>query len=331
MSRKPEKRKLIAAGAGLAGAGLTAWGVLKILRKFQDERNEQIRHLEEGSRVVETALGPVEVAVVGEGPPVLVVHGGAGGYDQGLLETRVLENFKFIAVSRPGYLRTPIESGRTPREQADALAALLDSIGIKQAAVIGTSMGGLVAIHFALYHPDRCWALVLVSAVNAPLPIRLSALKPLVPLAETDFLPWMLMRRDLLYLVRPELKAQTAADPQKIEILEDLIRSAYPVSLRTPGMLNDADQIDNLQEIPLEQIDTPTLVIHGTADSVVPFDQGVHGAESIPGARFLPVAGGTHYCILTHMEKTRPAIMAFLEEQIPFWDKLRRRLFAGRL
>jgi pimeloyl-ACP methyl ester carboxylesterase len=272
----------------------------------------------------------VEVAVVGEGPPVLVIHGGAGGYDQGLLETGVLENFKFIAVSRPGYLRTPIETGRTPEDQANALAALLDELGIKRAAVIGTSMGGLVAIHFALHHPERCWGLVLVSAVNAPLPIRLSALKPLAPLAETDFLPWILLRRDLLYLVRPNLREQTAEDPQKAEIIEKLIHTAYPVSLRTPGMLNDADQIDELEAIPLEEISAPTLVIHGTADNVVPFEQGVHSAELIPGASFLPVADGTHYTILTHMEKTRPAILAFLEEHMPVQDKLRWKLFGGR-
>ena len=166
MPKKSARKKWIAAGASLVGAGLAAWGVTELLRKFQIEHSGQIQQLEEGSRVIETRRGPMEVAVMGEGPPVLVIHGGAGGYDQGLLETRVLDNFKFIAVSRPGYLRTPIETGRTPLEQADAFASLLDAMGIRQAAVIGTSMGGLVAIHFALHYPDRCRALVLVSSVT---------------------------------------------------------------------------------------------------------------------------------------------------------------------
>lgn len=323
MAKKLKTKKLLTAGAGLVGAGLAAWGLNQLVRRFQDDTTEQIRHLEEGSRVVDTSRGPVEVAVVGEGPPVLVIHGGAGGYDQGLLETRELENFKFIAVSRPGYLRTPIETGRTPAEQADALAALLDAMGIKRAAVIGTSMGGLIAIHFALRHPERCWGLVLVSAVNASLPGRLSALKPLVPLAETDFLPWILLKRELLYLVRPNLRQHTANDPQKAEILDELIHTAYPVSLRTPGMLNDADQIDNLAEIPLEDITAPTLVIHGTADQVVPFEQGVDSAQRIPETTFLPIAGGSHYCILTHLEKTRPAILTFLKQHLPIQEKLR--------
>jgi pimeloyl-ACP methyl ester carboxylesterase len=323
MSPKKKSKRMLTAGVGLAGIGLAAWGLRRVLQKFEGERVEQIQKLEEGSRVVDTACGLVEVAIVGEGPPVLVIHGGAGGYDQGLLETRVLDNFKFIAVSRPGYLRTPIETGRTPIEQANALAALLDSLGIKQVAVIGTSMGGLVAMHFALHHPDRCWGLVLVSALNAPLSVKLSSLKPLVPLGESDFIPWLLLKPELLYLVRPNLREQTAEDPQKVEILKKLIQSAYPVSLRTPGMLNDAEQVDGLGEIPLQQISAPTLVIHGTADTVVPFEHGVRSAEEILGAALLPIAGGTHYCILTHLEKTRPAILDFLKQHMPVQYKLR--------
>lgn len=323
MAKNNNRKRVFAAGAGLIGAGIAAWGVSALISKFQREKLEQIHSLQEGSRVVDTACGPVEVAIVGEGPPVLVIHGGAGGYDQGILETRVLENFQFIAVSRPGYLRTPLETGKSPAEQANVLAALMDKLGIKRAAVIGTSMGGLIGIHFALQHPERCWALVLVSAVNASLPIRLSALKPLAPLAETDFLPWMLLKRELLYLVQPHLRHQTAEDPKKVEILDKLIKSAYPVSLRAAGMKNDADQIDSLGEIPLHKIKAPTLVIHGTADNIVPFVQGVRSAEEIPAAKFLPVAGGTHYTILTHMEKTRPAILKFLRENMPAQERIR--------
>jgi hypothetical protein len=65
-----------------------------------------------GSRVVSTARGPIEVAVVGAGPPVLVVHGTGGGFDQGMNIARGFmgewgEGFRRIAISRFGYLRTP--------------------------------------------------------------------------------------------------------------------------------------------------------------------------------------------------------------------------------
>ncbi len=59
---------------------------------------------------------------------VLSVHGTPGGYDQRL----GMDGFRILAPSRPGYLRTPIDAGRTPREQADVYAALLDALSIDE-------------------------------------------------------------------------------------------------------------------------------------------------------------------------------------------------------
>ena len=103
-----------------------------------------IEQLAAGSRVAGTVRGPVEYAEIGQGPAVLALHGRPGGYDQGLVMARSLgeDLARWIAVSRPGYLRTPLETGPTPAEQADAYAALLDTIGIGQAVVVGLSGGG---------------------------------------------------------------------------------------------------------------------------------------------------------------------------------------------
>ena len=85
--------------------------------------------LQRESQVIQTDSGEIEYATMGEGPAVLVLHGLKGGYDQGIVTAALLNetNFEFIAVSRPGYLRTPLETGLTPEEQADALATLLIS------------------------------------------------------------------------------------------------------------------------------------------------------------------------------------------------------------
>ena len=68
------------------------------------------------SKVLSTAHGPIEVSSTGAGYPVIALHGCPGGYDQGLLVGDRLSGagFHVIAPSRPGYLRTPLESGRTP-------------------------------------------------------------------------------------------------------------------------------------------------------------------------------------------------------------------------
>ena len=82
---------------------------------------EILKKLAEGSELADTAQGTVEYTDAGEGPAILGVHGGVGGYDQGLVLCRPFmeKGFRVISPSRPGYLRTPSSSGRTFAEQAD--------------------------------------------------------------------------------------------------------------------------------------------------------------------------------------------------------------------
>src|SRR5688572_6529818 len=74
----------------------------------RDLRTARARVLS-GSRILETARGPIEYATLGKGSPVLVLHGTSGGWDQGISAARglVVHGFQLIAPSRFGYLRTP--------------------------------------------------------------------------------------------------------------------------------------------------------------------------------------------------------------------------------
>jgi len=105
-----------------------------------------------------TARGIVEYASAGEGPTVLALHGAMGGWDQSMLLARILPlpSFRALALSRPGYLGTPLSAGRSPEERADLYAATLDALGVERTAAIAISGGGPSAIRFALRHRDRC-------------------------------------------------------------------------------------------------------------------------------------------------------------------------------
>ena len=119
------------------------------LRYQRDIRASRERVMSE-SQFIETKCGTIEYATMGEGPPVLVVHGAGGGYDQGLWIARdsVGEGFRIIAPSRFGYLRTPLPQDASPAAQADAHACLLDAFNISKVAVVGVSAGAPSSMQF---------------------------------------------------------------------------------------------------------------------------------------------------------------------------------------
>ena len=102
-----------------------------------------IGRIAQGSRVIDTSCGPIEVQEAGAGVPLLAVHGSGGGFDQGMAFAAPLakQGIRVIARSRFGYLRTPMPADATAEAQADAYVCLLDALRIRTAAVMGGSPG----------------------------------------------------------------------------------------------------------------------------------------------------------------------------------------------
>jgi pimeloyl-ACP methyl ester carboxylesterase len=292
---------------------------LGMVARYRREMRTLKAELRAGSRVARTSLGPVEYAEAGEGPPVLVVHGICGGYDQGLLALRLLRDppMRLIAVSRPGYLRTPLSKGRTWEEQADLYAALLDKLGIRQAAIVGISGGGPSSLLFALRHPERCAGLVMASAVSTQIDPGLTPLtRALLTVLNTDWGLWLIserapMRLKALNGVGPATLQHIEGHPGKIEVIERLVRP-LPMSLRRAGFNNDLRLFPRTPDIPFSQITAPTLVMHGTHDTVVPAHHAQRVAEGVPGAQLRTIEGGGHLCTVTHSETALPLIVEFL-------------------
>jgi len=130
--------------------------------------SSRIQELEKGSEIVQTSLGTVEFKRHGSAPYLLAFHGSPGGYDQipSFVTPFVYAGIGYISPSRPGYLRTPLDSGRTFDEQADTFAALLDELKVDKVVAYGISGGGPSAIQFAARHPDRIYSLLLNCALT---------------------------------------------------------------------------------------------------------------------------------------------------------------------
>jgi pimeloyl-ACP methyl ester carboxylesterase len=301
-----------------ATAGFAAWVAFRGLTQWKASRRFA---LQTAARTVETACGTVEFAEFGSGPAVLVIHGAFGGFDQAavIADTAGIPGYRYLCPSRPGYLGTPLSTGRSPAEQADALAALLDELGIQDAAVIAVSAGGPVGIHFAARHPQRCRSLTLVSAISTDFHLKTrhtiagtSLLRPL-----GDFATWMMeaaASQDLMPIARLILTPRERAlfrDPDVRARFADLVRSYTPFSLRRPGFRNDMTWVES-DPLPMEGVTQPVLIIHGTDDFVVPFEQAEHSAAAIPQAELAAIAGGGHAAGLIFRDLLRPRLEAFL-------------------
>lgn len=107
----------------------------------------------------------------GSGTAIVLIHGHpfsrrmwAGQLDS------LSDEFRVVAPDLPGYGASPARGETiTPRGLADAVVELMDAIGVDRAAVVGLSLGGLVAMELGLGHPDRVTGVVLTATTAAPL------------------------------------------------------------------------------------------------------------------------------------------------------------------
>ena len=261
-----------------------------------------------GGVVVNTRCGPIEYQEAGTGVPLLMVHGSGGGHDQGMTFAGNLaqRGIRVIAMSRFGYLRTPMPADASPAAQADAHVCLLDALGIGQAAVLGGSAGGPSALQMAIGHPDRVSALVLL----VPLAYKPNALansaKPLAPWAEallmrligSDFLFWVGLHvaRDQVVkyvLATPPEQVKNASPEERVRI-NAILDHILPVSERAAGLRSDSVMGRTLGPSDLEKVRAPTLIVSVRDDGFGTYASAAYTASQIKGARFVGFEHGGH-------------------------------------
>jgi pimeloyl-ACP methyl ester carboxylesterase len=304
--------------AGGAGAGILSYA------KYRREMAEIRIRIETGSTIAETAAGPIEYAEEGSGEPLLLIHGAGGGYDQGLMIGRdFTQRFRTIAPSRFGYLRTPVPGDVSPAAQADAHAALLDSLNVDKCVVAGVSAGGPSAIEFALRHPTRTRALILMvprtydptQSIGVDEGFQAQVVLRLIE-ASADFLFWLALRvarpAVVRFLgVRPEVEAN--ASESERERVTEIMRSILPLSRRVSGIAVDSSI--EIAPWPLEQIGVPTLIISGPDDLFETLPGARFTAEHIPGAELKILESGGHL-MLGQGEQVRMWIEDFLARRV---------------
>jgi pimeloyl-ACP methyl ester carboxylesterase len=281
---------LVAALAG--GVALPALGMS--LRYRRDLHAAQARLATVDRHVISTRWGAVEYAERGTGEPVLVVHGIFHNCVGGLLSVRDFPERRFIAPSRFGYLGSNLPLDATPARQADALAALLDALGIDQIDVIGESAGATSALQLALRHPERVKHLAVLvgnlpgSPTAVVQPSWAKLFNRQLPLwALRTFAPSMMVR------LVAGLPKGFDMSRENARFVTEFIDSLFPVSpegVDFDAFVSNAD----VNHYNLEAINVPTLIIHTKDDHIASHEASQRAAGRIPGARFVSLESGGH-------------------------------------
>ena len=299
---------LAVAGVLLAAAAVAAFA---IHARFSQELARAAERAAQGSEVIATRCGAIEVQQAGTGIPLLIIHGSGGGHDQGMAWARPLvqQGVRVIAMSRFGYLRTPRPADASPEAQADAHVCLLDALGIEKAAVMGVSAGGPSAMQAAIRHPDRISALILVVPIaykpgtvadSAP-PVSSEKDEWLLRLLGSDFLFWTALHvardpliRHVLATPPEQVAAASAAERARVDELAERI---LPVSARAAGLRDDTRLGKRLGPYALETIRVPTLVVSARDDGFGTYAAAEYTASRIPGAKFIGLDNGGHLLV----------------------------------
>ncbi|MBW8296035.1 alpha/beta hydrolase [Sphingopyxis sp.] len=320
MTSPTRRQWMLGAGAGALIGGGYVWS------RFRQAVSAASRRITGRSSTMATPFGTLEYAIAGSGPPLLMIHGTGGGFDQGLRFAEVLKRLghQIIAPSRFGYLRSEFPEDPSLDNQADALAELLDHLAIDRLAVAGGSAGALSATAFALRHPDRCSALVLLvpaANVDGSDPVEMNGLQEAAvrTLLTSDFAYWSALNTapetliGTLLATDPALLATVsqAERARAFAILVDIM----PIGARAKGMLNDARQAGHPAATDFSQLRMPVLLISAEDDRFGTAATARKIAAVVPQAELTILPDGGHIW-LGHDSEVAERMHRFLARSI---------------
>ncbi|MDP5229770.1 MAG: alpha/beta hydrolase [Cellulophaga sp.] len=259
--------------------------ILGLWVAFYFYKKEAVNDLPKNSLILNTVKGPIEYTLNGNSNTyMLMVHGSPGSVHIDESKPFVDNGFSVLTVSRPGYYKTPLASGKSPKEQAALFKSLLDTLHINSVYINGISGGGPSSIQFALDYPERTDGLILRAAVSEK--IEENNEKGLVnSFFATEFGTWLGIQIAL-----------TQVDDELKQVMKEYMKKGmFPRELSNDGYVNDVNQFNTLQDFPLEKIKVPTILLHGDKDDNVPFSFAQNATKRIPNATLFQMKGKDHF------------------------------------
>jgi pimeloyl-ACP methyl ester carboxylesterase len=243
-------------------------------------------------RTINTNQGKIEYSITGYGKPVLFLHGGHSNCRETLFHKGFdIGKFQLITPSRPGYGNTPLKDNETPRQAADLIIALLDSLNIYKVTLYAISAGGLTAIELAGNYPERFEKLIMASAVSKKWldengKVYKTAQHIFNP--STEKIVWGMIRwfsRLLPNVIAKQFYPQfTSNNPHKLskDDIRELLSTFRHYSSKT-GFICDINH--NIDDDVISKIICPTLIIHSKNDNSVSFEHAEYANKMIKDSK----------------------------------------------
>lgn len=247
------------------------------------------------------------VDVVGDGLPVLFVHGFPLDRTIWWGVMAALTGWQRIAPDLRGMGLSEAADPYAMAEYADDLAALLDALDTPPAVVCGLSMGGYVTFELLRRHADRVRALILMNTRAEP--------DDAAGRRSRDTMAALVEREGsgaLADVMMPQLlaPANLTAMPQVVQRVRTVIAGNPPAGI-VGALRAMRDRPDSRPQLPT--IDVPTLVVVGRDDQLIPVSAARAMSEAIPGAQLTRVAHAGHLAPLEQPVATSRVIAEFLE------------------
>jgi pimeloyl-ACP methyl ester carboxylesterase len=247
--------------------------------------------------------GELEVRRGGAGQSLLLLHGSYGWWGWEDVHDRLAEQFDVIAPSHPGFGRsTRLPGIDTVDDLAYFYLDLLAEMRLAPARIVGFGLGGWIATEMAVRCPHAVERLVLVDSVGIKVSDR-----------ETRDIA------DPFIVSGPALQEMLWRDPEAHQVpvpgptLEPELLEAMLHNLESAMYYGWKPYMHNPKlRHRLHRIASPTLVVWGDDDRIVPPVYGRAFAQSIPGARFVQIADSGHYPYREQVEDFVPVVVDFL-------------------
>ena len=218
-----------------------------------------------------------------------------------------IPNFRRVALKRIFGIRSKLPY-RLSDMAADA-AGLLDALGIAKAHAVGASMGGMIVQLLAIEHPEKILTMTSIMSTTGNRkvpPAKPEAMKALLNRAPEG----ATLEQVMPIGIEVNRAIGSPGYPAKEErlranITRDFTRSFYPegAARQISAIVDDGDRRKRLAKVT-----TPTLVIHGVDDPLVPVEGGRDTAAAITGAKLLEIAGMGHDLPLELVDQIADAI-----------------------